>query len=66
MQARTISLIFGVLFVAVGVLGFTPNALVGYEGIFAVNAMHNQVYILTGRIVKIVGEAYVAGNGTYQ
>ena len=74
MNTRTVSLLFGVIFVAVGVIGFTPNALVGYDGIFVVNAAHNMVHLLTGmvilvsvfkykgyegRILKIVGAAYV-------
>ena len=75
MNARIVSLLFGVIFVAVGILGFTPNGLVAYDGIFAVNAVHNLVHILTGivflvavikyqgyegRVLKIVGAAYVA------
>jgi len=74
MNTRTVSLLFGVVFVAVGVIGFTPNALVGYDGIFVVNAPHNLVHFLTGvvilagavkykgyegRILKIVGVAYI-------
>ena len=75
MNTRIVSWIFGVIFVAVGILGFTPNGLVGYDGIFAVNAVHNLVHLLTGmvflvgvikykgyegRLLKIVGVAYVA------
>ena len=75
MNARTVSFLFGFIFVTVGLLGFTPNALVGYEGFFVVNAVHNLVHILTGsvfivgamrypgfegRIIKLVGLAYVA------
>ena len=75
MNTRTVSLLFGFIFVAVGILGFIPNGLVAYDGIFAVNAVHNLVHILTGlvflaavmkyqgyegRVLKIVGAAYVA------
>ncbi len=75
MNTRSISLLFGVIFLAVGILGFTPNGLVAADGIFAVNAIHNLVHILTGivflvavikypvyeaRVLKIVGVAYVA------
>ena len=75
MNTRTVSWLFGAIFVAVGILGYTPNGLVAYEGIFAVNAVHNLVHILTGivflvgvikykgyegRVLKIVGAAYVA------
>ncbi len=75
MNTRSVSWLFGAIFLAVGILGFTPNGLVAYEGIFAVNAVHNMVHILTGivflvgvikykgyegRVLKIVGAAYVA------
>ena len=75
MNTRTVSWLFGLTFVAAGLLGFTPNGLVAYDGIFAVNAVHNLVHILTGiiiivavikypgyegRVLKIVGAAYVA------
>ncbi len=75
MNTRTISFLFGVIFVAVGILGFTPNGLVAVDGVFAVNAVHNLIHILTGivflvavikfpgyeaRVLKIVGIAYVA------
>lgn len=45
---RTVALIFGVTFVLVGIIGFVPNPLVSPSGIFAVNAMHNLVHVLTG------------------
>ena len=75
MNARTISLIFGVIFVGVGILGFIPNPLVAADGIFSVNALHNLVHIATGavfligalrypyaqaKLLKTVGIAYVA------
>ncbi len=75
MNTRTISLLFGIIFVAVGIVGFIPNPLVAPDGIFAVNGIHNLVHILTGgiflvgaikfpgsegRTLKVVGAAYVA------
>ncbi len=74
MNTRTVSWLFGVIFIAVGIIGFTPNGLVSYDGLFAVNAVHNLVHLFTGigilvaiikyqgcegRILKIVGAAYV-------
>jgi hypothetical protein len=74
MKARTVSLLFGLIFVTVGLLGFAPNSIIGNEGFFATNAAHNLVHILTGgvfligairypdysgRITKLVGVAYV-------
>lgn len=73
MNTRTVSLLFGVTFIAAGLLGFIPNPLVAPDGVFAVNGVHNFVHILTGiailtavlkypgyegRILKIVGTAY--------
>lgn len=75
MNTRTVSWIFSATFVAVGILGFIPNGLVGNNGLFETNAAHNLVHLLTGlvfligvtkykgyegRILKIVGIAYVA------
>lgn len=74
MNTRVISLIYGVTFIAVGLLGFIPNPLVSSVGFFAVNAAHNAVHVLTGcvfiaclfkypgyesRVLKIVGIGYV-------
>ncbi len=75
MNARMISFVFGTVFVAVGLLGFTPNPVVSIEGFFAVNTVHNLVHILTGitfiacayrfpgnesTVVKIIGLVYFA------
>lgn len=47
-NAKNIALLFGVIFLAVGVLGFVPNPLVSPTGVFVVNGMHNLVHLLTG------------------
>ena len=46
--ARVLANLFGITFVAVGLLGFLPNPIVAPDGIFAVNAAHNLVHVLTG------------------
>ena len=53
MNTRTVSLLFGCIFVAVGLLGFIPNPLVATDGIFAVNGIHNMVHIITGGVFLI-------------
>lgn len=53
-MAKTIALVFGVIFVLVGLLGFVPNPLVGMEGIFETDAMHNIVHLLFGIILLFV------------
>ena len=47
-NAKTACYIFAAAFIAAGILGFIPNPLVAPDGLFAVNAMHNIVHILTG------------------
>ncbi|MFQ5626468.1 MAG: DUF4383 domain-containing protein [Methyloligellaceae bacterium] len=48
LPAKLITTLFGVTFILDGLLGFIPNPIVAHDGIFAVNAMHNLVHILTG------------------
>ncbi len=53
-MSKTIAIVFGVVFVLVGILGFVPNPLVGPMGIFETNAMHNVVHLLFGIILLVV------------
>ncbi len=48
---RIVALVYGVVFLVVGALGFIPGITVGGEyllGIFGVNALHNVVHLLFG------------------
>ena len=58
---KTASVIFGIVFLIIGILGFipatAPNGML--LGIFHVNALHNWVHLLTGVIAIIAG-----GTGT--
>lgn len=73
MNTTTINWIFGITFVLVGIVGFVPNPLVAPDGVFAVNAAHNIVHVLTGAafiygaikfatrgglVLKVIGAAY--------
>lgn len=53
MSARTVALALGILYVAVGVLGFVPgitsNGLL--LGIFAVNTLHNIAHLVLGAVL---------------
>ncbi len=74
LNARTAAIVIGVVFLAVGVLGFIPNPLVSPTGLFAVNPAHNLVHIVSGLVLlagayaglgsslalKIVGVVYAA------
>ena len=48
LNSKTICIVFGAVFVLVGLLGFIPNPIVSSEGIFETNAMHNLVHLITG------------------
>lgn len=54
MNARNISLIYGVVFILVGFLGFVPNPIVSDVGLFETNAVHNLVHV-------VLGCAFIAG-----
>lgn len=53
---RTIALLFGYVFLAVGVLGFVMNPTLI---LFGVNAMHNVVHLASGAV--LLTGAYMAG-----
>ena len=48
LTSKNLCLIFGFVFIAVGILGFIPNPLVSETGIFAVNPAHNLVHLISG------------------
>jgi hypothetical protein len=45
--------VLGVVFIVVGLLGFIPNPLVSADGLFAVNAAHNLVHLISGLALLI-------------
>ena len=51
MTARLAAIIIGIVFLAVGILGFIPNPLVSADGLFAVNTVHNLVHIVSGLVL---------------
>ena len=59
-MAKTLAMVFGVVFVLVGILGFIPNPLVGMEGLFETDAIHNIVHLLFGVILIVASRADVA------
>ena len=58
LTTKTAALVIGIIFIAVGLLGFVPNPLVSPTGLFAVNTAHNLIHLLTG--VVIFAGAYSA------
>ena len=59
MTLKNISLIFGIVFVIVGVLGWIPAITPGGKllGLFDVNAAHNLVHVVTGIVAIVAGMA---------
>ena len=51
LNAKTAAIVIGVIFLAVGILGFFPNPLVSPTGLFAVNTAHNLVHIVSGLVL---------------
>ena len=66
-MAKTLALLFGVVFLLIGILGFVP-AVAPNEmllNIFHVNAAHNAVHLLTGVIALVAGMAGVGASKTF-
>ena len=59
MNAKTSSIVFGLAFLAIGFLGFVPNAIIGDsdDAIFHADAIHNTVHIVSGALFLIIGIA---------
>lgn len=54
MNAKTAAMVLGIVFVIVGALGFVPNPIVGENGIFLTNRLHDWVHVASG-IVLLLG-----------
>jgi Domain of unknown function (DUF4383) len=54
MTARNAAILFGVVFLLVGALGYVPNPIVGPTGIFATNSLHNIIHLVSG-VVLLAG-----------
>jgi hypothetical protein len=55
MTAKTAALVLGVIFVLVGAAGFFPNPIVGPEGMFVTNPMHDYIHIGSGAVLILAG-----------
>jgi len=53
-MAKTLAWIIGIVLVIVGILGFIPNKIVGAEGLFITDAVHDLIHIVTGAIFIIL------------
>lgn len=59
MNTKTASIIFGIVFIAVGLLGFIPNPIIfdSHDAIFHADAVHSSVHIVSGILFLSVGLA---------
>lgn len=56
-MAKKLAVVFGIVFVIVGILGFIPgNGIVGDNAIFVTDAIHNIVHLLIGVILLLVAK----------
>jgi hypothetical protein len=52
-NAKTAAMVFGIVFLIVGALGFVANPIVSPDGIFVVNATHNWIHIGSGIVILL-------------
>ena len=50
-MSKTLAIVFGIIFVLVGLLGFVSNPLVGASALFATNTLHDLVHLVIGLIL---------------
>jgi hypothetical protein len=62
LNAKTAATVLGIVFLAVGILGFFPNPLVSPTGLFVVNTAHNLVHLIAGAVL-LVGAYSALGSG---
>jgi len=61
-NARTAAMVLGIVFLIAGALGFVPNPIVGANGIFMTNHLHDWVHVGSG-IVLLLGAYSPLGAG---
>ena len=57
MTTKTAAILIGIVFIAVGLLGFVSNPIIGDSetAIFHADTVHNMVHIISGALFLIVG-----------
>jgi hypothetical protein len=53
-MAKKSALVFGIIFIIVGILGFISNPIIGVDGYFHADTVHNIVHLLIGIILALV------------
>ncbi len=67
MSAKTAALVFGLLFIAVGILGYVSNPIIGESetAVFHADSVHNMVHIISGVLFILVALASPANAATF-
>lgn len=67
MNTRTASILIGVVFIAVGLLGFVTNPIIGTspDAIFHADKTHNIVHIVSGVLFLLIAMAAPAATGGF-
>jgi hypothetical protein len=67
MNSKTASILFGLVFLAVGGLGFVENPIVGesHDAIFHADKIHNIVHLVSGALFLLVAMAAPASAGGF-
>ncbi len=53
-MAKKLAMVFGVIFVLVGLLGFVSNPLVGATGYFHTDMIHNIIHLVVGVLMLVM------------
>jgi len=56
-MAKTLSIVFGIVFAVIGLLAFVTNPIVGMAGFFETNRLHDAVHLISGVAFLIIGFA---------
>lgn len=66
-MVKTMAVLFGIVFLVIGVLGFVPGVTTDHMllGIFHVNAAHNVVHLLSGAVALFCGMSSISASRMY-
>src|SRR3989344_6582047 len=61
MTAKKWALVFGVIFVLAGILGFIPNPILGEGAYFHADGIHSVIHLIIGIVLLVAGSKSDAG-----